>query len=103
MVTLPAITSIAKTLGAKTSTPQVFHTLRHNVERPLLVSDKEAVEAILDFLDNEKLLLEPAAACVVAAVLKNRSLFAGKSTVLVICGVNTTLEEVTAWRQEFGL
>jgi threonine dehydratase len=77
LVTLPTITSIAKTLGAKSSTPEVYQILSRNVERALRVSDKEAVEALVAFLDREKLLVEPAAACVVAAVLKNPDLFAG--------------------------
>jgi threonine dehydratase len=103
LVTLPTITSIAKTLGAKSSTPEVYQILSRNVERALRVSDKEAVEALVAFLDREKLLVEPAAACVVAAVLKNPDLFAGKSTVLIVCGSNTTLDEVGLWRQQFNM
>lgn len=103
LVTLPTITSIAKTLGAKSSTPEVYQILSRNVERALRVSDKEAVEALVAFLDREKLLVEPAAACVVAAVLKNPDLFAGKSTVLIVCGSNTTLDEVGLWRQQFNI
>jgi threonine dehydratase len=102
-VTLSAMTSIAKTLGPKSSTPEVYQILNRTVERALRVPDKQAVEALLAFLDQEKLLLEPAASCVVAAVLQNPELFAGKSTVLIVCGSNTTFEEVTAWKQQFGL
>jgi threonine dehydratase len=103
LVTLPSITSIAKTLGAKSSTPEVWDILSRNVERALRVSDKAAVEALVAFLDREKLLIEPAAACVIAAVLQNPGLFAGKSTVLIVCGSNTTFDEVTLWRQQLGV
>jgi threonine dehydratase len=102
LVTLPSITSIAKTLGAKTSTAKVYGILQSNIVEAFQVSDKEAVEAICAFLNYEKILLEPATSCVVAALLKNKHLFQGKKVVLIICGGNTTLEELQAWRKEFG-
>lgn len=103
LVSLPDITTIAKSLGSKSTTTEIFQLLNKNVAHSLRVSDKETMEALLAFLDREKLLVEPATACVVAALLQNPSIFAGKTSVLIICGSNTTLSEVAAWRDQFGL
>ncbi len=103
LVTLKEITSIAKTLGASTTTPLIYDMLTRNVHQCFTISDKDAVEAIYAFLQHEKILLEPACSCVVSSCLKNKLEFKGKTVVLVICGANTTLEEVEGWKAQFGI
>ena len=103
LTSLEHITSIAKTLGAKTTTPYIFETLQRLVDHMLVVSDTDAVTSIFQFLDKEKLLVEPATSCIISATLKNKELFRGKQVVLVICGSNVTYQEVLQWQQEFGI
>jgi threonine dehydratase len=100
-VELPAITSIAKTLGAKKTTPFIFETMQRLIDRYFVVTDTDAVESLVKFLDEEKILVEPATSCIVSVALQNPQLFRGKKVVLIICGSNVTLHEVEGWRKQF--
>ncbi len=103
IVELPAITSIAKTLGARKTEPFIFESLRRLVDHSLIVHDREAVKSLLDFLENEKILIEPATSCTIAAAFKNPELFRGKRVVFIICGSNVSMKEVENWKKEFNL
>jgi threonine dehydratase len=102
LVELPAITSIAKTLGARKTTPFIFNIMQQLIARYFVVDDADAVKALWDFLDYEKLLVEPATSCIIAAVLQNQELFRKKRVVLIICGSNVSLQEVEDWKLQFG-
>ncbi|XP_077317402.1 L-serine dehydratase/L-threonine deaminase-like isoform X2 [Lithobates pipiens] len=97
LVTLPEISSVAKTLGAKTVGAQ---TLKVALEHPVfseVISDQDAVIAIERFLDDEKMLVEPACGAALAAVYSNvfgKLQKEGKlsqdlsSLVIIVCGGN---------------
>ena len=53
---------------------------------------------------NGRVLLEPAASCVVAAALARKALFQpGERVGLVLCGSNVALDDIAAWRTQFGV
>lgn len=63
-----------------------------------------AVRAQKVLLEDLKVLAEPAAACVLAAAERLRPRFAPDATVaLVLCGGNTTLQDVVRWQAQFGI
>ena len=101
LVELPAITSIAKSLGARKSTPFILETLQRLINKSFVVEDSQAVAALLQFLDHEKLLIEPATSCIIAAALANRKLFENQKVVFIICGGNVTMAEIDQWKAEF--
>ncbi|MHA1992744.1 MAG: threonine ammonia-lyase [Candidatus Hodarchaeales archaeon] len=101
LVELPAITSIAKTLGAKKTTPFIFETMQRLIDRYFVVTDADAVDSLVKFLDEEKILIEPATSCIVSVALQNPQLFRGKKVVFIICGSNVTLHEVEGWKKQF--
>jgi len=101
--TLPAITSIAKTLGAKTTTPFIFETMTRLVDDMFVISDRDAVKTMFEFLDQEKLLVEPATSCSVSAMLQHPDRFQDQTTVIVICGSNVTYKEALQWKEEFNV
>ena len=77
VVTLPGITSVAKSLGAAAPSARVFaeaHELyavtdeRDRRVLPLRVSDEDAVRACLRFADDHRVLVEPACGAALAAV-----------------------------------
>ena len=69
---LPAITSIANTLGARTPGERACEIVREYVSDVQAVSDAEAVAALLDILEYEKLLVEPAMSCCLAALTSGK-------------------------------
>ena len=103
-MTLPAITSIANTLGARTPGARHFAIVQQYVRDVVAVSDTQAVAALLEILDNEKLLVEPAMSCSLAALLcGDISIEPGENIVVIVCGGNATLADVKKWRQQFNL
>ena len=104
VTTLPSITSIANTLGARTPGKRHFEIMRQYAADIVAVTDAQAVDALLYILDHEKMLVEPAMSCSMAA------LFCGKipvepldNVVVIVCGGNVTLSDVQLWRRQFNL
>ncbi|NBO93766.1 MAG: pyridoxal-phosphate dependent enzyme [Planctomycetia bacterium] len=81
LVEMPAITSIARTLGRGVT----------------VVSDEEAVEALEFLLERAKVLTEPAASCTLAAARRERFL-PTDHVVLLLCGGNAALSDLCGWR-----
>lgn len=99
IVELPAITSIAETLGARKTEKFQFETVSHYVTDLVTVSDQSAIGALLEILDLEKLLTEPAASCSVAALSEGKiPCKAGDNVVVVLCGANISMDRVSAWQ-----
>lgn len=97
-------TSIARTLGAPFATERTMAAARAFLGEIVVVPDREAVRELLWLLQNERVLVEPAAACVLAAAMTRRETFGPDARVgLILCGSNVALEDVAGWRDQFGL
>lgn len=100
-VTLPAITSIAKTLGAPYVSPSTLEAVQRYVEDVVVVSDAQAVDAIVTIQDALHVLAEPAASCCHAALVSGLVPRAKEgTTAILVCGGNVSLDDVAAWRAE---
>ncbi|OCU01655.1 hypothetical protein XELAEV_18007448mg [Xenopus laevis] len=113
LVTLPEITSVAKTLGAKTVGAQTLKVAQEHPVFSEVISDQEAVVAIEKFADDEKMLVEPACGAALAAVYSNvaeRLKKEGKlspdlsSLVIIVCGGNNiTLAQLFQLKKQLGM
>lgn len=102
-VELPAFTSIATSLGTKKAHETQFQIIREAVERVVVVPDSEAVAELLRTLDDEKLLVEPAASCTLAALTAGLIPdIEGKTVVPIMCGANLNLAQLLVWMEEQG-
>jgi threonine dehydratase len=100
IVELPAITSIAETLGARKTGPAQLRMVATLVRELAVVTDAEAIESLLQLLREDKLLVEPAASCSVAALSTGKiRVRAGENVVVVLCGANVSLDRVLEWSQ----
>lgn len=96
--------SISRTLGAPFATERTMAAARQFLEEIVVVPDAEAVRELVWVLQNERVLLEPAAACTVAAALSRKDSFQpGERVCLVFCGSNVALEDIEGWRTRFGV
>ncbi|XP_072103965.1 serine dehydratase-like isoform X1 [Mobula birostris] len=68
LVTLPDITSVAKSLGAKTVCEKAFQNAQEYTVLSEVISDHQALEAVERFLDDERMLVEPACGASLAAI-----------------------------------
>ncbi len=97
-VELAAITSIAKTLGAPSVSPQTLALAQELLENVTVVSDREAVQALQFILERLKILTEPAASCTLAAASRLKSQFnQDDNVVLILCGGNLSLENLCSY------
>jgi threonine dehydratase len=93
-VTLPSITSIAKTLGAPFVTEMTLCIAQQLLEDVIVVTDAEAVRSMAYIAERLKVLTEPAASCTLAAAEHLAANFGPESNVvLIFCGGNTSLSD----------
>ncbi|OGI07238.1 MAG: hypothetical protein A3I68_00780 [Candidatus Melainabacteria bacterium RIFCSPLOWO2_02_FULL_35_15] len=93
IVPLPKITSFAEGLSACRVGDITFNLTKNYVDNIFTISDEKTKDAILMLLERQKLLVEPSAACTVAALLE-RKIPAGKNTVVVLSGGNLDLSRL---------
>ena len=93
-VHLESIDTIADGLGAPMAGELTFEVVRHHVEDVVLVSDDEIRVAMAFVLERAKLLVEPAGAAGVAALLAGRIPLADGPVVAVLSGGNVDLDRL---------
>ncbi|WP_342162909.1 beta-hydroxyaspartate dehydratase BhcB [Methylobacterium sp. SD21] len=71
-----------------------WHFVRNHVEDILTVSEAEIVAAMQLIWKRLKIVMEPSSAVALAAVLKNRPVFAGKRVGVIITGGNVDLDKL---------
>ncbi|NXO69670.1 SDSL protein, partial [Phainopepla nitens] len=113
LVTLPDITSVAKCLGAKTVAARALECARECQVISQVVEDTEAVRAVEQFLDDERMLVQPACGAPLAVLYSGRlqrlqsqgRLRAPlSSVVLVVCGgSNVDTAQLRALKSQLGM
>ncbi|XP_029017638.1 L-serine dehydratase/L-threonine deaminase-like [Betta splendens] len=113
LVSLPAITSVATTLGLTRVSAQTMKLAQEHAVFSEVVTDQEAVEAVERFVDDEKVLVEPACGAALAAVYSNvvqRLQHRGRldrrlgPVVIVVCGGNNiSMEELRRLKKQLGI
>lgn len=98
-VELNAITSIATSLGARKVCQQAFEYSKTHAIQSVLVSDRAAVLACERFMDDHRLVVEPACGASLAVVYDRAPELAAFASVLVIVcgGVTATVEQLKRW------
>ena len=98
-VTLDAITSVATSLGAKQVCARAFDLAREHPVVSTTVSDRAAVDACLRFVDDHRVVVEPACGAALALAYDRSAALAPYAHVLiVVCGGATaTLDQLQEW------
>ena len=113
LVTLPAIVSFAKSLGAKTVAKAALDAALNNPVISHVVTDKDCMKTLLNFLDDEKLLVEPACAASlvpfyngdISRLMMEHSILKNVNNVAVIVcgGTQINMKMVEKWRIDLGV
>jgi len=113
LVTLPEITSVATTLGLTRVSAQTLKLVGEHTVYSELVTDQEAVTAVERFVDDEKVLVEPACGAALAAVycgIIKRLQKEGKlaqdlgPVVIVVCGGNNiSMEQLRSLKKRLAM
>jgi len=98
-VELPAIQSIASSLGARKIAKQAFEWTKQHLIRSVVVSDKQAVEACASFIRDHRIVVEPACGAALAAIYENvEEIREFKKVAVIVCGgVTATIEQLDKW------
>ncbi|MEM7029069.1 MAG: pyridoxal-phosphate dependent enzyme [Chloroflexota bacterium] len=98
-ITLPAITSIATTLGAKRVAQNAFDWCQKHPVVNHVISDRQAVDACLHFARDHRVLVEPACGASLAPVYQSLDYLQDKERILVIVcgGSGVTMEQLQSW------
>lgn len=90
---LPSIPTLSEgTAGGVEPNAITFDLCRELVDDYITVSEDEIGESLRQFIQNQHMLIEGAAAVSVASYLKSAEHFPGKNVVIIICGANITLD-----------
>lgn len=101
IVELPAITSIAESIGAKRTEQPQFDIIYNNIEDIAVVSDQAAIRALLELLAEDKIVVEPATSCSVAALTNGMiEVRRGERIAVIMCGGNVNPDKVLTWAAE---
>ncbi|XP_031984183.1 serine dehydratase-like [Corvus moneduloides] len=113
LVTLPDITSVAKCLGAKTVSARALECAQECQVISQVVQDTEAVRAVEQFLDDERMLVQPACGAALAVLYSGRLQrlqSEGRlrtplaSVVVVVCGgSNIHSAQLRALKSQLGM
>ncbi|XP_053726575.1 L-serine dehydratase/L-threonine deaminase-like [Synchiropus splendidus] len=113
LVTLPAITSVATTLGLTRVSAQTLKLVQEHRVFSETVTDQQAVKALECFVDDEKILVEPACGAALSAVYSGvikRLQEEGKlerrlgPVVIVVCGGNNiSMEQLRRLKKQLGM
>ncbi|WP_065091602.1 pyridoxal-phosphate dependent enzyme [Rhizobium leucaenae] len=97
---LPAITSIATSLGARKIAERAFEITRNRPVDCVVVDDRVAVDACMRFLDDHRVLVEPACGAALAVAYAHADRLARFERVLMIAcgGATATLTQLQAWQ-----
>lgn len=98
VVSIPTITSIATSLGVTKVAERTFAIVKKNVSKLVTTSDAETIHELLALLDKDKLLVEPASACTLAAMLSGKlPNLKGKKIAVILCGGNFSLAQLKTY------
>ncbi|NXW95577.1 SDSL protein, partial [Alopecoenas beccarii] len=113
LVTLPHITSVAKCLGAKTVAARALECAQECQVISQVVEDTEAVRAVEQFLDDERMLVQPACGAALALLYTGRLQRLQRegrlrtplgSVVVVVCGgASIQVAQLRALKSQLGL
>lgn len=102
-VMLPAISSIASSLGARAVCEKSVSLASRFTIESVVVSDAQAVTACISFLRDHRMLVEPACGASLAALTERSTVLArAKKVIAIVCGgVGADYEKLLEWDAAF--
>jgi threonine dehydratase len=97
VVRTESIDTIADGIAVRVPIPEALATMRSAVDDVMLVTDQELLAAMRLLLVDAGLVVEPAGAAGLAAVMKRRTELAGKRVAVPLSGGNVSEEQIRRW------
>lgn len=102
LITLPAISSIAESLGAARVAQRALDWTKQHPVESVVVSDREAVHACLRIAETHRVLVEPACGASLSIAHQNHpSLTEAKTVAVIVCGgISTSVGQLRQWAED---
>ena len=102
IVTLPEISSIATTLGAKSVAQRALDLSREHPVVSVTVTDRQATDACVSFANDLRTLVEPACGAALAVAYQNMEVLRKfKQPLIVVCGgIAVDLNKIIDWKNQ---
>jgi threonine dehydratase len=97
VITTDTTDTIADGVAGRIPNPDALHDLLVVADDAVLVQEASIIAGMRMLLDHAGLVVEPSAACGIAAILEDRDRFAGKTVATVLCGSNVDLDAYHRW------
>jgi L-serine/L-threonine ammonia-lyase len=103
-IAIDEISSIATSLGATKVAKRAFEWLAERSIHCEVVSDKAAVQSCINFIDDQRVLVEPACGAALSLVYNGCEVLKDKKNiVVVVCGgVGATQAQLASWQQQLA-
>ncbi|HEX4931789.1 MAG TPA: pyridoxal-phosphate dependent enzyme [Gemmatimonadaceae bacterium] len=98
VIETPYADTIADGIAVRVPIPDAVDDLQEIVDDIVLVDDTVTLEAMRLLLAHLGLVVEPAGAVGVAAIMADRTRYAGQRVATILCGGNLTPEQIAAYR-----
>ncbi|NHZ90432.1 pyridoxal-phosphate dependent enzyme [Massilia sp. CCM 8733] len=100
-IELPRIASIATSLGARQVAQAAFDWTHKHPMNSMVVTDQAAVAACIRFMDDHRVVVEPACGASLAVVYAGHPELAGfKNLLVIVCGgVTATVAQLQTWER----
>jgi L-serine/L-threonine ammonia-lyase len=102
-VTLDRIESVATSLGAKQACANAYALTKTHDIRCTRVTDRQALQACLQFLQDHRILVEPACGAALAALYVQGAELSQsfKAPLVIVCGgVTATHAQIQTWLEQ---
>ncbi len=98
---LESINTIANTLGAKQVADAAFAATKQYDVSSVIVTDRQALDACMRFMDDHRVMVEPACGATLAAVYQLAEPLKDKTNILVVVcgGMGVSLAQLNSWQQ----
>jgi threonine dehydratase len=93
----PSVSTIADGIAVRVPVPEAVNDMHGIVDDVRLVGDEQIIEAMRLIYRRAGLLIEPAGAAGVAAILADRAMFKGQRVATVLCGSNIAEPQIRQW------
>jgi len=102
LVTLDSMTSICTSLGAKRVSQQALDVALNSPVESVVTTDARALNAVLQFADDMRTLVEPACGAALSVLYDNHPCIQPYQTIVVIVcgGTGVSLAQLDAWQSE---
>lgn len=92
-----SVETIADGIGVRIPIRQTLQDMEGLADDGILVTEDSILNAMKLLHRHAGLVVEPAGAVGISAVLENREIFAGKTVATIVCGSNLTNEQMENW------